>query len=316
MGNDLELFDGHCDTISRCLDDGGHLRRREGHLDFNRTGRFGRYAQFFALYADDSLLKQGGTFPQIYCEQYALFRLELERCADLAVFCTTGEQAGKANREGKAAAFLSVEGAELFGCSPDGLDDAFSKGVRAVNLTWNRANLLSGSNCQESERGLGSEGRAFVLRMQELGMLVDLSHLSDRGIWDVLEIAGRPVIASHSNSRAICPHRRNLTDAQFTAIIENGGVAGLCMFADFLGENADMDTVTAHLEHFLELGGQHSISIGGDWDGCARLPEGMRGIEDMEKLREHLLRKNYSEELIRRIFYSNLMRVVNEVCTM
>jgi membrane dipeptidase len=316
MENDLELFDGHCDTISRCQEDGGHLRERPGHLDLRRTGSFGRYAQFFALYADDALLRRGMTFSQIYTDQYALFRSEMERSGDLAAFCTTGKQAEEANRAGKAAAFLSVEGAELLGCSLHGLEDAFTKGVRAVNLTWNRANPLSGSNCQESERGLGEAGKAFVLRMQELGMLADLSHLSDPGIRDVLETARKPVIASHSNSRAVCPHRRNLTDEQFTAIIENGGVVGLCMFADFLGDDAGLDTVTAHLEHFLELGGQNNISIGGDWDGCARLPRGMDGIQDMEKLREHLLRRNYSEELIRAVFYQNLMRVVNEVCTM
>lgn len=312
----MDLFDGHCDTIFRCHEDGGHLRRREGHLDLERTARFGRYAQFFALYADDAAVGRGKSFSRIYEEQYAVFRREIESCGDLAEFCRTGTEAAAANRGGKAAAFLSVEGAELLGCGLRGLEDAFSKGVRAVNLTWNRANALSGSNCQEPERGLSRTGEAFVRRMQELGMLVDLSHLSDPGIRDVLALSRRPVIASHSNSRALCPHRRNLTDAQFTAIIENGGVAGLCMYADFLGENADLDTVAAHLEHFLDLGGEKNVSIGGDWDGCARLPRGMQDIQDMEKLRELLLRRNYSETLIRAVFYSNLMRVVNEVCIM
>ena len=129
-------------------------------------------------------------------------------------------------------------------------------------------------------------------------------------------MAQKPFFASHSNSRAVFFDPRNLTDAQFTAIIEHHGVAGLNLYAGFLGEEADLDTVVAHLEHFLALGGEANVSLGGDWDGCETLPRGVSGIQDMDRLYERLLQRNYPEALVRALFYDNLMRVVSEVCTM
>ena len=312
----MKLFDAHCDTVSKCYEQGGGIRSRSGHLDLERTSSFARYAQFFAIFTDGGASWKSEAYLRIFQEQYALFRREMTQNADLAAFCRTGREAELAFLNGKAAAFLSVEGADMLDCDLGWLEKAFELGVRAVNLTWNRSNLISGSSSEESERGLSPLGMAYVNRMQSLGMLVDLSHLSDPGIRDILELARKPVIASHSNARAVFPHQRNLTDAQFTAIIENRGVACLCMFADFLGENADLDTVIAHLEHFLALGGEQNVGIGGDWDGCPRLPSGITGIQDMAKLYERLLRRNYSEKLINAVFYSNMMRVVNEVCIM
>ena len=209
-----------------------------------------------------------------------------------------------------------MEGAELLDCSLERLEEAHTLGVRAVNLTWNHKNALSGTNLEEPEKGLTPQGRAFVEKMGRLGMLVDVSHLSDPGFWDVAELVPGPFFASHSNARQVFSHTRNLTDAQFTAIIDHNGVAGLNLYAQFLGERVDLDTVVSHLEHWLELGGERSIALGGDLDGCSQLPEGFRGVEDWERLWERLLQRNYSEALLRALFFENLMRVVSEVCTM
>lgn len=146
-------------------------------------------------------------------------------------------------------------------------------------------------------------------------MLVDVSHLSDPGFWDVIELAKKPVFASHSNSRAICGHTRNLTDEMFTALIKNGGVTGFNMGSDFVGEDPGIDTIIAHIEHWLSLGGEQNISLGGDWDGVGSMPKGITGIQDLEKLAERLLQMNYSEALVEALFYRNLMRVVGKVCT-
>lgn len=312
----MKLFDGHCDTVSKCYEQGCGIRSREGHLDLERTSSFARYAQIFAIFTESGADWKGASYLRIFLEQYALFQREISQNADLISFCRTWGEAELAFLNGKAAAFLSVEGADTLDCDLIWLEKAYKMGVRAINLTWNRSNLISGSCSEEPERGLSALGAEFMHQMQSLGILVDLSHLSDPGIRDVLELACRPVIASHSNARAVFPHQRNLTDEQFTAIIKNGGVACLCMYADFLGKNANLDTVIAHLEHFCALGGERNVGIGGDWDGCSRLPRGMSGIQDMEKLYERLLSKNYNEELINAVFYSNLMRVVNEVCIM
>ena len=311
----MDLFDGHCDTILRCYLEGGGLRRQAGHLDLERRRGKGRWAQFFATFGSPEDMP-GRSLWEVFLEEYALFRSEMDANADLVAFCRTGEEARAAFAAGKTAAFLSAEGAELLDCDPDKLRLAHRMGVRIVNITWNHPNALSGTNAEEPDRGLSEQGRAFVKTMGELGMLVDVSHLSDPGFWDVMEITDRPVVATHSNARAIFPHPRNLTDAQFTAIINTNGVAGLNMYAGFLGDDPDFDTVVSHLEHFLALGGENNVSMGGDWDGITQMPRGMSGIQDMEKLYEHLLRRNYSESMLEKVFYSNLMRVVNEVCSM
>lgn len=310
-----DLFDGHCDTILRCLEHGGGFRRSGGHLDLERTRKYPRYAQFFAIFGDGTT-RPGVPLWTLTKQEYELFQREMRANADLICHCRSGAEAESAFAAGRAAAFLSIEGADLVECDLQRLEEAYSMGVRAVNLTWNHPNALSGSNAAETARGLSAQGRDFVRRMESLGMLVDVSHLSDPGFWDVADLATRPFWASHSNARAVFFHPRNLTDEQFTAIIEHHGVAGLNMYSEFLGEAPDMDTVVAHLEHFLELGGEKNVSIGGDWDGIARMPAGIRGIEDMDRLYDRLLQRNYKQALLRDLFFNNLMRVVSEVCTM
>ncbi|WP_294511045.1 dipeptidase [uncultured Intestinimonas sp.] len=311
----MDLFDGHCDTILKCYLEGGGLRRQTGHLDLERRRGKGRWAQFFATFGSPEDMP-GRSLWEVFLEEYALFRSEIDANADLVIFCRTGAEAEAAFATGKTAAFLSAEGAELLDCDLEKLRMAHQMGVRIVNITWNHPNALSGTNAEEQDRGLSEQGRAFVNTMGELGMLVDVSHLSDPGFWDVMEITDRPVVATHSNARSVFPHSRNLTDEQFTAIINTNGVAGLNMYAGFLGDDPDFDTVVSHLEYFLALGGEDNVSMGGDWDGITSMPRGMSGIQDMEKLYEHLLRRNYSEALLEKVFYSNLMRVVNEVCSM
>lgn len=315
MRFNMKVFDGHCDTISRCYAKGDGLRHRTGHLDLGRTQSFEAYAQFFAIFANQEKYTEE-DFSTVAQRQYAVFCREMEANADLITHCRTGEAICSAHNGGKMAALLSVEGGELLGCDLAKLEEAYRWGVRAVNLTWNHANALSGSCVEETERGLSPLGRAFVKRMGELGMLVDVSHLSDAGFWDLVECTQQPFFASHSNARTVHYHPRNLTDEQFTAIIDCGGVVGMNMFAKFLGEAPTVDTVIAHIEHFWSLGGTENVALGGDLDGCHELPEGMQDILDYHKLYDRLLQRNYSETLIDGFFYNNLMRVVKKVCTM
>ncbi|MEG2989438.1 MAG: dipeptidase [Oscillospiraceae bacterium] len=311
----MRLFDGHCDTLLRCYETGQSLRQNPGQVDLQRGRQLEAYAQFFAIFGDETTTP-GLPLYTLFQKQHQIFATELAKNADVAVQCRTAEEGQAANAGGKIACFLSVEGGELLDCDTDKLKIAYDLGVRAVNITWNHPNLLSGTNAEERDRGLSPQGRDFVREMGRLGMLVDVSHLSDPGFWDVAELVEGPFFASHSNSRNICPDPRNLTDAQFTAIIEHQGVAGLNLYAAFLGENATVDTIVAHLEHFLALGGEHNVAIGGDWDGCSQLPQGFSDICSLEKLQERLLQRNYSQTLIEALFYNNMMRVVKSVCTM
>ena len=303
----IDLFDGHCDTLSRCMETGETLACNSGQIDLQKTSFLGRWAQFFAIFGE-------GNFSQFQA-QYRLFQRWMVQYAKQIAHCRTAGEAERVMTSGRRAAFLSVEGAGLLDCSVEKLRMAYNMGVRAVNLTWNHANALSGSNQEEQSRGLSEQGKTFVQEMVRLGMLVDVSHLSDHGFWDVEECVTGPFVATHSNARNVFSHPRNLTDAQFTAIIKHNGVAGLNFFSDFLGRDPGIEEAAAHIEHFWALGGEKHVALGGDWDGISRTPRGVRDVRGVSDLYELLLKRNHSEALIRDLFYFNMMRVVREVCT-
>ncbi|MBO5727542.1 MAG: membrane dipeptidase [Oscillospiraceae bacterium] len=309
----IPMFDAHCDTLSWLHRPSYSLACSPGKVDLERMKAFSPCAQFFAVYSNAK--RQGPPMWDRFQAQMELFFQQMELFPDRVAHCTTAAQAEQAAREGKLAAFLSVEGAELLECSVDRLEQAYEMGVRAVNLTWNNANALSGTNSDCSDQGLSAQGLAFVRRMRELGMLVDVSHPSDPTFWDIVEKAPGPIFASHSNARAVHPSKRNLTDEQITAVIQSRGVIGLNLYEAFVGTKpTDVTTLVAHVEHILELGGEGTVALGGDWDGADPLVGGFKDIADWRILWEELLRRNYPESLVRDIFYNNLMRIVREVC--
>jgi membrane dipeptidase len=285
---------------------GGSLARNAGHFDLTRGAAFAPAARFFAVYG----------FP--FGVLYPLFAKNAAACQDRIALCRTASEARATAAAGQLAAFLSLEGAEAVGLSEGGLEDAWRQGARMVSLTWNHDNPLAGGASGDG-RGLSEAGRAFLRRAKALPMVVDVSHASDRTFWDIAEeMGGTPFVASHSNARVVCPHRRNLTDDQADALIRANGFIGLNLYAGFLarGRQAVLSDALAHLEHFLSRGGAGQVGLGCDLDGCDDLPEGMSGVQDMEALYELLLRENYPEALVRDIFYNNLIRVVETVCGM
>ena len=278
-------FDAHCDTLSRCAAEGWSLWENPGHLDLRRLAAYRPANQVFALYLDSEEVPPADRFAALKAQAAVLQR----------------EQA--AGRWGDA--LLSLEGAELLGCDEALLPVVKDWGVKWVNLTWNHPNALSGS-CRTGE-GLTAKGRSFARRCWELGLGVDVSHLSDKGFWDLLEIQEGPVLASHSDCRALCDHPRNLTDQMAKALMAAGGFIGLNFCVHFLGEDPTVDTVAAHLEHFLELGGEDHVGLGGDFDG-ADVPGDLSGVQDLPRLWEALYRRNYPESLIQKVAYQNLER--------
>ena len=309
--NRLIVMDGHCDTIYRCWSMGEELPYNTGALELSSAlDTFGGYAQIFALWSAKGYV--GGECLEATCKcQLGYFRRQMECYFHMVTHCTTALQAREANEAGKCAAFLSVEGAELLGCSLKGLEWAHREGVCAVNLTWNHENALSGSHCDNPSQGLTALGRVFVSRMGELGMLVDVSHLSEAGFWDVMEVQEGPVLASHSNARAVWEHTRNLTDEQITAIIKHQGVIGLNFYRNFVGGKEGLDDVRRHLDHMLDLGGAKCVALGGDWDG-AELIAPLAHITRLEDLYEYFLRCGYQEGFLHDLFYNNLMGVVRQ----
>lgn len=311
----MYFFDGHCDTVLHCYLTGEHLVDSAGHWSLDKAKNFTGVAQFFACFGEPEDMP-GVPLWEVFQREVALLRREIGANRDRISFCTTASDLETAWRDGKVAAFLSAEGAELLDCDLEKLETAYGWGLRAVNLTWNHENALSGTNVEGPDRGLTERGVAFVRRMQELGMLVDVSHLSDPGFWDVAELAQKPIFASHSDSRACHQHTRNLTDDQFTAIIKLRGAVGLNLCPEFLGEPCTLDTMRRHLDHFLELGGEDTVMLGGDWDGISRLPCGIKDVTGWAVFYEDLKAHGYGEALLDKLFYKNLTRVVREVCTM
>ena len=308
--NPICVFDAHCDTISRCYYLHEGLRHNTGDLSLEKTACFESYCQFFALWTIKEYVdSDSSTMEETYYKLLRCFKEQMACNSDKIIQCRTARDVECAHRQGKAAAFLTVEGAELLGCDPSRLDEAAAAGVVAINLTWNHANALSGAHAEEPERGLSARGRRFVEKMEQLHILVDVSHLSEAGFWDVAEMAARPFIASHSNAKSVWDHTRNLTNEQITAIIENQGVIGLNFYEGFVGGSLDLDMVRAHLDRILELGGARNVALGGDWDGCDTIPS-LPAIDSLPRLYEHLLRCGYAETVVQDLFYNNLMRVV------
>ena len=212
-------------------------------------------------------------------------------------------------------AALSIEGAEAFDCDPGRLEELAARGVRMIAPVWNAENALAGS-CMTGG-GLTAQGREFVRRAQRAGIIVDVSHSSERAFWDICEIAEKPIVASHSNAKAVCGHVRNLTDEQFRAICDLGGTAGLNLYAPFLNASghASMDDVRRHLEHFLERDGDGHLALGGDLDGCDVLPDGMHGLRDYALLETNFENWGFGEQIVRNLFYQSLEKVV-KLCIM
>ena len=324
----IPYFDAHCDTLYRCLETGERspleygesreeqmayfarcegLRQNGGHVDLHRGKRFSCYGQVFALFHDAAEAPADGMWAQ--CNRlHEFFLREMAANSDLVSHCHSGEEIDATVQAGKCAALLSIEGADLIACDAAKIETVASWGVRLMNPVWNRANALSGTNLEAPDRGLSDRGREFVRELYRHYIYPDVSHLSDRGFWDLAEMAEGPIVASHSNSRFLCGHRRNLTDEQFCAIRDSGGVVGLNFYLSFVGENT-MDALLAHVEHFLALDGGKTLCLGGDLDGCEVLAADMEGIQDVPKLYEALAARGYDENLLHDLFWNNLRRL-------
>ena len=207
------------------------------------------------------------------------------------------------------SAVLTLEGTAGIGYNPELLEDLYQIGFRIVSLGWNEKNPLTGSHITGG--GLTDQGIAFVKEAQRLGMLVDVSHISDEGFWDIMKITEAPVIATHSNSRSVWNNSRNLTDDMFRAIVETGGVAGYNACDEFTGEHPTIDTVCDHILHFMELApAGNSVSLGGDLDGVDAMPEGFRGVQSWPVVAQRLMERGLTEANVMDIFWNNAIGVM------
>lgn len=310
------VFDLHCDTalalLGEDLKQTASLKHNDCHIDLDRASTLGGYAQCFACF---TTTVGGGPKPvEVFEREIDTILREMERNYQQISLAYTPEEISQNLEKGIMSGILTIEGPAGFGFDPELLEDLHRLGFRITTLGWNEKNPLTGSH--KTGGGLTDLGKAYVKEAQRLGMVVDVSHISDEGFWDIMEITQAPVIASHSNSRSVCNVSRNLTDDMFLAICKTGGVTGINLCPDFLGINPNQDTVCDHIFHFLTLDptGKH-IALGGDLDGIGSLPEGFTGVQDYEKLAQRLLERGLSEQQVRDIFWNNAMGVMQRCCT-
>lgn len=312
----MDLFDLHCDTLYECCETGSRLR--ENNLHVNRLGAkwYGHYAQFFALFCgarspSEELARGRRCLLDLPPEKRLDRLLETARTEfaaneDWLVFCTTSADLDAAWAQNKSAAFLSIEGAELL-VTDEHVRHAYEAGVRMVTLSWNYRNQYACGAMTDDKEGLSLRGKELVRALEGLGVILDVSHLSERGFWDLCELTDAPFIASHSNARALCRHLRNLTDAQANEIIRRGGLIGVNLYTPFLVRQSDseIEDVIDHIDHFLGLGGEKAVALGCDLDGCDQLPAGIDGLADVNRLAERMRSRGYQSETVNALFSGN-----------
>lgn len=313
----VSVFDLHCDTalslLGESLNEAGSLKKNELHIDLERASRLDGYCQCFACFTTPMMQEWNKLSPIVVFErELATIQREVDRNQDLIAFAYSAGEVEANRAQGKMSAILTIEGPAGFGFDPALLENLHQIGFRISTLGWNEANELTGSNVTGG--GLTDRGREYIREAQRLGMLVDVSHISDEAFWDIMDCTQAPIVASHSNSRSLCGHSRNLTDDMFRAICQTGGVAGINQYGEFLGEQPTLDTVCDHIFHFMELdpSGKH-IALGGDLDGCETLSQGFEGIQSYPALAQRLLERGLEEKTIGDIFWNNALNVLRSV---
>lgn len=341
----MKTVDMHCDTISalrkrRKSGEETGLLKNDMHVDLWKLKEGDYLLQNFALFVN--LEKEEDPLKAVL-ELADLYYEELERNKALAAPVFSYEDIGRNSREGRISTLLTVEEGGVCKGSLSVLRMLYRLGVRMLTLTWNYPNGLGYPNLKFSmeelrnpdfvpdfrnpntEQGLTERGIGFVQEMERLGMIVDVSHLSDAGFYDVARVTRKPFAASHSNARAVCPNIRNMTDDMIRMLAERGGVMGLNFCPDFLtdvsyrkrpdgrcpdGEDM-LEAVTAHAKHIVRTGGIGCLGLGSDFDGI----EGNEGLPDasaLPRLYEALLRAGFHESEADRIFGGNVLRLYRD----
>ena len=303
---DIKLIDLHCDTLDKCASKGIALDSPELHFSIVNRPQNLRICQAAAIFIDSKY--KGEQARARFLKAYEILRQEEKAQAKNLTLLQDLRDISARLDDKPVALFLTVEGGSLLGGDIEWVDKLHHMGVKMLTLTWNGENELCGG--VGSGKGFTAFGRQAVARMEELGMAVDVSHLSHHGFWQLCEFARRPFCASHSNSWAICNHPRNLTDAQFKEIARRGGVVGLNYHRDFITKNGktnSMDDLLRHLHHFLALGGEDTVALGSDFDG-AELPGYLDRIEKLPALIDAIERSGVGKEITRKLLFENAAR--------
>ncbi len=343
----MPVFDGHNDVLLRLMR--GRIQPEKaflegdniGHLDWPRMRQGGFFGGFFAVYVPsedmgldvDALM----THPeydvplppvldlapsQQVTVHMASLLIRIERASKGEVkICRSAADLRHCLDNGKLAAILHIEGAE--GIDPDlhMLDVLYESGLRSIGPVWSRPNIFGHGvpfrypSTPDTGPGLTERGRELVKACNRLKIMIDLSHLNEKGFWDVARLSDAPLVATHSNAHAVCPHSRNLTDKQLAAIRESRGMVGVNFATSFIrpdGQRSDdtpLEEMIRHMDHLIELVGVDGVGFGSDFDG-ATIPAEIGDVRGLPRLVEAMRRHGYDEATLRKLCYENWINVL------
>lgn len=307
------VIDLHCDTASRLYYEKGSLKGNKFAVDIKKLKEGRALAQVFAHFIE--LDKYDNPYDELLNMHNNFLKEIKENKCDINI-ATNIMELNKINREGKIGAFLSIEEGEVLEGKVERIKEIYDLGFRMVTLTWNFPNKIGYPNIDFTykEKGLTEKGKEIVCEMDKIGIIPDVSHLSDGGFYDVLETCKKPFIASHSNARSVKYHPRNLTDDMIRKLSEKGGIMGINFCDDFLGESpiSTLNDMVRHIEHIKNVGGIDVISLGSDFDGIDNEVE-IKDIGKIDLLAYKLKDNKFKESEIDKIFSKNSLRLFKDV---
>lgn len=310
------LVDTHCDTIIGVVNGKYGLgeERETGHIDLPRLKRGGVGAQLFACYIEPQFKP---TRSLRRCVQMidAIYG-QAEKNATAMEIAFTARDVERIHAAGKLAAIISIEGGEAIEGDLGVLRMLHKLGVRCIGLVWNQRNdIADGVGEIRAKGGLTNFGVSAIKEMNRLGIIIDVSHLTKPGFWDVIAESSAPIIASHSNAEAVCNHPRNLDDEQIKALAKNGGVMGMNFCPPFVSKNeqATLADMLDHVDHIVRLVGPDHVGIGSDFDGIGSTPVGLENAAMMPNFTKGLVARGYSDSDILKILGGNYMRVFRQI---
>ena len=323
----MKVFDLHCDTLSELRraemrGDGQTFAHNNGHIDLEKLEKGDYMLQCFAAFVNLADPTPGADPLVTALEEIDVFKRMMERYSDRIAPVYRPEDIRKNAEAGKISGMLTIEEAGCCKGSLGVLRRMYELGVRMMTLTWNHDNELAapqanpgGPLVANTETGLTERGFAFLEEMEKLHITAELSHLSDKGFWDIVNHSTRPFAASHSNCRALSPHNRNLTDEMIRALAEKGGIAGLNYCASFVEADSPhpklcrstVERLAKHAAHFKQVGGIEIIGLGSDFDGIGGKLE-LSDCSKMPLLADALRKEGFTEDEVEAIFFRNAQR--------
>lgn len=326
----MRIADMHCDTISKIWESRKesipqNLSQNNLHIDIQKMKQSKYLLQNFALYVN--LKRKLDPFDYVLALADVFYEEMGKNKNDIGVIKCYADIA-KMEKQGKIGALMTIEEGGCCKGEIAKLEKLYELGARMMTLTWNYPNELGYPNILRTEKdnsgfclfdatkGLTKKGFSFIERMEELGMIIDVSHLSDAGFWDIVKHTKKPFVASHSNARALCGHSRNLTDSMIKAVAERGGVIGLNFYGGFLNAVNDktsrVEKLAEHAQYMINIGGSECLGLGSDFDGIDGTLE-MQDCSQMYKLIQAFEKRHFSQSLIEKILYQNVLNIYKEL---